>query len=77
MFKSTFFYRATPGDCFCPSLIGNTAILQSFKKVLTNEPVDTGRKLNVLCTLNLRHVSTGKFSVRIDNIRQVFLRFGE
>ena len=26
---------------------------------LTNFPVDTGRKLNVLCTFNLRPVSTG------------------
>ena len=28
-------------------------------------PVDTGRKLNVLCTFNLRPVSTGYESARL------------
>ena len=28
-----------------------------------SNPVDTGRKLNVLCTFNLRPVSTGKFVI--------------
>ena len=28
--------------------------------MVTNNPVDTGRKLNVLCTFNLRPASTGK-----------------
>ena len=33
-------------------------------------PIDTGRKLNVLCTFNLRPVSTGKsFSSKYDQIR--------
>ena len=26
------------------------------------DPVDTGRKLNVLCTFNLRPVSTGEYA---------------
>ena len=36
-------------------------LLQKFKNqlVLNRFPIDTGRKLNVLCTLNLRPVSTG------------------
>ena len=33
---------------------------KNFHKYDGNDPVDTGRKLNVLCALNLRPVSTGK-----------------
>ena len=31
-------------------------------------PIDTGRKLNVLCTFNLRHMSTGIFPITLTKL---------
>ena len=49
--------------------------------LLENLPVDTGRKLNVLCAFNLRPVSTGLLTsqkIKSSNIpERVVIRAGE
>ena len=48
----------------CNSFIEIFSSLEKWKsKTLIRSPVDTGPKLNVLCTFNLRPVSTGSFVI--------------